>query len=82
MTTYTKHLSEPWFSLIKIGAKKCEGRVTKGDFSEMKKAIENGSKVILGVNKYPNKSEKISQEKSTLSRLVADFESKIGEGAK
>ena len=49
---------------------------------EMKKAIENGSKVILGVNKYPNKSEKISQEKSTLSRLVADFESKIGEGAK
>jgi len=51
-------------------------------FSEMKKAIENGSKVILGVNKYPNKSEKISQEKSTPTRLVADFESKIGEGAK
>jgi ASC-1-like (ASCH) protein len=37
MTTYTKHLSEPWFSLIKIGAKKCEGRLNKGDFSEMKK---------------------------------------------
>jgi ASC-1-like (ASCH) protein len=37
MTTYSKHLSEPWFSLIKIGAKKCEGRLNKGDFSEMKK---------------------------------------------
>lgn len=37
MTTYTKHLSEPWFSLIKIGAKKCEGRLNKGDFKEMKK---------------------------------------------
>ena len=37
MTTYTKHLSEPWFSLIKLGIKKCEGRLNKGDFSEMKK---------------------------------------------
>ena len=37
MTTYTKHLSEPWFSLIKIGAKKCEGRLNKGDFLHMKK---------------------------------------------
>lgn len=37
MSTYTKHLSEPWFSLIKIGAKKCEGRLNKGDFAEMKK---------------------------------------------
>ena len=37
MTTYTKNLSEPWFSLIKIGAKKCEGRLNKGEFSEMKK---------------------------------------------
>jgi ASC-1-like (ASCH) protein len=37
MTTYTKHLSEPWFSLIKIGSKKCEGRLNKGDFSKMKK---------------------------------------------
>ena len=37
MTTYTKHLSEPWFSLIKIGAKKCEGRLHKGDFALIKK---------------------------------------------
>lgn len=37
METYNKHLSEPWFSLIKIGAKKCEGRLNKGDFNLMKK---------------------------------------------
>jgi ASC-1-like (ASCH) protein len=37
MTTYNKHLSEPWFSLIKIGEKKCEGRMNKGDILEMKK---------------------------------------------
>jgi methylmalonyl-CoA mutase N-terminal domain/subunit len=48
----------------------------------MKKAIENGSKVFLGVNKYPNKSEKVSSEKTTQNRLVSDFESKIGEGGK
>ena len=34
---YNKHLSEPWFSLIKTGLKKCEGRLKKGDFAGMKK---------------------------------------------
>jgi len=37
MTEYTKHLSEPWFSLIQLGLKKCEGRLNKGDFAEIKK---------------------------------------------
>ena len=37
MAKYNKHLSEPWFSLVKIGAKICEGRLNKGDFLEMKK---------------------------------------------
>ena len=37
MHIYTKHLSEPWFSLIKIGVKTCEGRLNTGDFAEMKK---------------------------------------------
>ncbi len=37
MTEYTKHLSEPWFSLIKLGLKKCEGRLKKGDFAIIKK---------------------------------------------
>ena len=34
---YKKHLSEPWFSLTKVGKKKCEGRLNKGDFSKIKK---------------------------------------------
>ena len=33
---YRKHLSEPWFSLIKLGIKTVEGRLNKGDFSKMK----------------------------------------------
>lgn len=34
---YKKNLSEPWFSLIKLGLKKYEGRLNKGDFAKMKK---------------------------------------------
>jgi len=37
MTEYTKHISEPWFTLIKLGIKKCEGRIKKNDFSKMVK---------------------------------------------
>ena len=37
MTKYIKEISEPWFSLIKLGIKKCEGRLNKGDFLKMKK---------------------------------------------
>ena len=37
MTEYSKNLSEPWFSLIKLGLKKCEGRLKKGDFAKIKK---------------------------------------------
>lgn len=32
---YKKHLSEPWFTLIKLGLKTCEGRLNKGDFENM-----------------------------------------------
>lgn len=32
---YNKHLSEPWFSLIKLKHKTCEGRLNKGDFQKM-----------------------------------------------
>ena len=35
MATYEKHLSEPWFSLIKLKIKKVEGRLNTGDFSKM-----------------------------------------------
>ncbi len=36
MSTFIKHLSEPWFTLVKLGIKTCEGRLNKGDFAEMK----------------------------------------------
>lgn len=32
---YTKHLSEPWFSLTKLSLKTVEGRLRKGDFASM-----------------------------------------------
>ena len=35
MSIYEKKISEPWFSLIKLGIKKVEGRLNKGDFANM-----------------------------------------------
>ncbi len=43
---YIKNLSEPWFSLIKIGAKTCEGRLNKGDFLKM----EIGDEIVFENN--------------------------------
>ena len=37
MINIKKHLSEPWFSLIKLGLKKYEGRLKKSDFLTLKK---------------------------------------------
>ena len=31
----TKNISEPWFSLIKVGLKTVEGRLNKGDFASL-----------------------------------------------
>ena len=45
---YNKHLSEPWFSLIKLGLKRCEGRLNKKDFAKMKK----GDKIIFTNNDF------------------------------
>lgn len=36
MTIYEKKISEPWFSLIKLGIKIVEGRLNKGEFVNMK----------------------------------------------
>ena len=33
---FRKHLSEPWFSLMSIGSKTVEGRLNKGDWTEIK----------------------------------------------
>ena len=37
MSTHTKNLSEPWFTLVQLGIKKSEGRLNKGSFNKMKK---------------------------------------------
>ena len=34
---YIKHLSEPWFSLVKTKLKTVEGRLNKGDFKKIQK---------------------------------------------
>lgn len=36
MNNYSKSLSEPWFSLIKLGLKTVEGRLNMGEFSKFK----------------------------------------------
>ena len=51
MTTsqrYTKHLAEPWFTLVKIGMKISEGRVKKGIWKDIKR----GDKIIFTNNAY------------------------------
>lgn len=37
MSVYTKYIAEPWFTLIKVGIKKCEGKFDDDDFKIMKK---------------------------------------------
>ena len=35
MTEYNEYISEPWFTLIKLGNKKCERRINKDNFRKM-----------------------------------------------
>ena len=44
--TFKKHLSEPWFSLVKLGIKISEGRVNKGIWRD----INRGDKIIFTNN--------------------------------
>ena len=45
---YSKNLSEPWFSLIKLGLKKVEGRLIKDDFSKM----GSGDYILFSNNEF------------------------------
>lgn len=65
---YVKHLSEPWFSLIKLGIKKVEGRLNKGDFSNMKK----GDIIQFENNDFDSRNFKV---KITSIHHYQDFES-------
>jgi len=37
MTEYTEYISEPWFTLIKLGIKKCEGKISENTCRKMKR---------------------------------------------
>lgn len=76
---FKKHVSEPWFTLIKKGEKSIEGRLNKGEFSQMNKGdiIEwfnnelnkNGTKKrpfkteIIDIKKYKTFEEYLKKEK-------------------
>ena len=73
--TLTKNISEPWFSLIKVGLKTVEGRLNKGDFMSLNKGdvinITNNELgfnrkyaiKITSTNKYKTFSEYLEKEK-------------------
>lgn len=71
MTTYTKHLSEPWFSLIKLQLKTVEGRLNKGDFSQMKK----GDYIIFTNNDFGK--DRLIKIKITSIKKYLSFEQYI-----
>jgi ASC-1-like (ASCH) protein len=71
----SKNISEPWFSLIKVGLKTVEGRLNKGDFMSLNKGdilnITNNElgfmreyKIkITSITKYKSFSEYLEKEK-------------------
>lgn len=75
MITYTKNLSEPWYTLIKMKIKTVEGRLNKGDFSNMKVGdciifknnefgFERQFKIkIKKITNYPNFQTYLEKEK-------------------
>ncbi len=67
---YEKHLSEPWFSLVKSGKKTVEGRLIKSDFAKM---------VIGDIIKFYNKVDKsdIFQVEITKIRKYNTFKEMI-----
>ncbi len=68
---YTKHLSEPWFSLIKCGLKTIEGRLNKGDFEKMKRndilTFQNEDFESVGLRSF--------QVRITSKKIYPSFES-------
>lgn len=91
MTTYYKNLSEPWFSLIKLKLKQCEGRINKGDFANMNKDdyivfandsfgfIRSFRIQITSIKKYSTFEEYLNSE--TLRKCLPGIEN-ISDGVK
>jgi len=71
----TKDISEPWFSLIKVGLKTVEGRLNKGDFASLTKGdcikvdniqlgfMRNYTIKITSIHKYTSFKEYLEKEK-------------------
>ena len=75
----TKDISEPWFSLIKVGLKTVEGRLNKGDFAALTKGdcikvvntefnkelgfMRNYIIKITSIHKYTSFKEYLEKEK-------------------
>ena len=71
----SKNISEPWFSLIKLGLKKVEGRLNKGDFALLNKGdilhITNNELgflreydiLVTSTHKYKSFTEYLEKEK-------------------
>lgn len=71
----TKDISEPWFSLIKVGLKTVEGRLNKGDFASLIKGdcikvvntklgfMRNYIIKITSIHKYTSFKEYLEKEK-------------------
>jgi ASC-1-like (ASCH) protein len=74
MSSYKKTLSEPWFSLIKLGIKKVEGRLNKGDFKEMK----IGDSVTFTNNDFKEREFTIQVVKKTEYKSFDEYLSKEG----
>ena len=75
-----KPVSEPWFSFIKSGQKRVEGRLAKGSFANVKVGDEitwiNGDRkcrtVVTAVNKYKTFLSYLKKEKlkNTLPGII------------
>lgn len=68
--SYTKNVSEPWFSLIKCGLKTTEGRLNKGDFVEMKR----GDTITFTNDEMKSLGTRSFQVRITSKRHYSTFE--------
>jgi ASC-1-like (ASCH) protein len=85
MTTYEKHLSEPWFSLVKLKIKQVEGRLNSGDFEKMavgdRILFKNGDMgfertALVEIKKITNYADfRTYLEKETLERCLPGIDS-------
>jgi ASC-1-like (ASCH) protein len=69
--TLTKYLSEPWFSLVRVGKKKYEGRINRGDWS----GLRVGDKIIfISRGKNNTKGQTIQCQIKKINKYI-NFES-------